>query len=620
MLFSCIKNEEPAGITAMREAKAALITAEAQYKLAEVAYLEAETAYQLLLNEAQAIQNELDALALALKQAKNEKQIAKIQQDMELAAEKHKKAMFEALEATAKAEDAYNTALENLAKAAEKALTDAEKKAVQEAVDMISKMKKMLDIAKGAYAEALDTYFDVAYLDEWDYETYAAKYAKKINELTADVEAQTMLAEALKGVDVNAGVAAYQAKVEEYEAEVKANEKKMVAIVDQAAALEEEKLPLYNSYEEVTNKINDLDDQIGALAWENDALKDYTNSDVFFSLELTVAKETAHDYAALLMATSEDYNAEWYGIESTEVEVVVEPEEDEAGDDAAAQAEGDEAEAGDDATEGDDAEAEEEVQTKIETVYSVPSGVVKFRFEGCEDVEGFLEALALAFEEKDAADLKKAYATEVAAKAKAVADAKAANDKKVKENEDKIYSLENEIIALERQQDEWFEKWAPIQSKLDELEADYFTLDTINGNIGIIIRIYESLIDGTAIELPKLEGDQIVMEVIYCVDSNIDLKAIDDDKPSITREELAKLIEKAVKDIEAYVAIVENEIATREAAYEELLASEDIAAALQLEADYAKLELDLAKQMYDYYLAEFEYWTGILNGLTTKTE
>ncbi len=563
MLFSCIKNEEPAGITAMREAKAALITAEAQYKLAEAAYKEAETAYKLLMNEYQSIQNELERLKLALQQAKDEKEIAKIQQDMELAAEQHKKAMYEALENTANAEAAYDKAMVALAAGAEAALTEAEQAEIAKIITKITRVKSSLDTAKTTYATALDTYFKAAYLNTANYEGYAAQYATRIKSLKGQAAVQAELIESLKAVDVNAAVADLQAKVEEYEAEKEANDAEKIELDKQIAALKETKTPLENQMDELEHAKSELGTQKVALVDENTELKKYNNSEVFYNVELTVAKETAHDYATILVAAATANDGVYDGIKTVTIEGV--------------------------------------------DSLTVPTGIVKFRFDdGYTDTKAFLDAVKTAVDADT--DLKKAYEKNVADKIKAVENAVAANDKKIEENEAKIFDIDTKMEVLDRQIDGIEDQVDKIDYEIGLLSTDKTLIDNINSNINTIIGVYNGLINGTSIESFKLENGVVIA---YTITFNATDKV---------PEKVAEGIEKAIEAAEATIAVLENEIAAREAAYEELLANKDITAALQLEADYAKLELAQAKQMYDYYLAQFEYWTGLLNELTTKTE
>lgn len=80
---SCIDNDEPAGITELRGAKAELLKAKAAVELANAAYVEAQTQYELAMVEQLNLTNEGIKLANELQQAKNEEEIANINNRIE---------------------------------------------------------------------------------------------------------------------------------------------------------------------------------------------------------------------------------------------------------------------------------------------------------------------------------------------------------------------------------------------------------------------------------------------------------------------------------------------------------------------------------------------------------
>lgn len=110
-LTSCIDNEEPAGITDLRGAKAELLRAKAQVEQAEAAYRTAKVA----IEEAKAayLQEKVaqEKLATELQSAKDEAQKAKIQQKMQLQAEEFKAQLLAAQTEALKADAAYQQAL-----------------------------------------------------------------------------------------------------------------------------------------------------------------------------------------------------------------------------------------------------------------------------------------------------------------------------------------------------------------------------------------------------------------------------------------------------------------------------------------------------------------------------
>ena len=110
-LTSCIDNEEPAGITDLRGAKAELLRAKAKVQEAEAAYKTA----QIAIEEAKAayLQEKVaqEKLETELKAAKTEAQKEKIKQKMQLRAEEFKAELLAAQTNTLKADAAYKQAL-----------------------------------------------------------------------------------------------------------------------------------------------------------------------------------------------------------------------------------------------------------------------------------------------------------------------------------------------------------------------------------------------------------------------------------------------------------------------------------------------------------------------------
>lgn len=81
---SCIDNDEPAGITDLRGAKAELIRAKAAVETARVAYVEAQTRWANAKAEGEEISNKMEELKYLKDQAQNEFDIAKIQAELEI--------------------------------------------------------------------------------------------------------------------------------------------------------------------------------------------------------------------------------------------------------------------------------------------------------------------------------------------------------------------------------------------------------------------------------------------------------------------------------------------------------------------------------------------------------
>lgn len=84
MTTSCLENTEPAGIEAMRQARAELISAQAAYEQAKVTLLNAQTALQEAQTQNQILENNLKELEIQEKQLNLEYQEAKYDYDMRI--------------------------------------------------------------------------------------------------------------------------------------------------------------------------------------------------------------------------------------------------------------------------------------------------------------------------------------------------------------------------------------------------------------------------------------------------------------------------------------------------------------------------------------------------------
>lgn len=110
-LTSCIDNDEPAGITDLRGAKAELLRAKAQVELAEAEYRKAQIAIE---NAKAAYLDEKvkqEQFETAIKEAKSQKDIAYWQQEAQKSLEKFNAEMYALQQATAQAELEYQRAM-----------------------------------------------------------------------------------------------------------------------------------------------------------------------------------------------------------------------------------------------------------------------------------------------------------------------------------------------------------------------------------------------------------------------------------------------------------------------------------------------------------------------------
>lgn len=265
VLSSCLRTEEPQGIENIRNAKAELIKAQAQYKVAEIALVEADVQMKNTTAEGMDLDNRLKELenqaaelelqkkesdiehqkklweleeALAVEDnsyeiAKIQKQIMQleldkvkleldkleIEQDKELAVEKHKEALVKAQQKVDEAEAAYQLALREIAAAAQ-GLTEEEQAQIDAMKTRIETLRTQINQAELDLIDAQKNYIDAKY--NYDVEALRYTYQSEIILKEREVSgAEDLLAEA-KSLDLNGnadGWLAQKAAIEEQIAE-----------------------------------------------------------------------------------------------------------------------------------------------------------------------------------------------------------------------------------------------------------------------------------------------------------------------------------------------------------------------------------------------------------------
>lgn len=221
MTTSCMDNTEPAGIEAMRQAKAELITAQAAYQnalaateQANAAIKQAEAEYATLVNQIKEIEVQEAQLDLELAQAENEYKIAQLEyeyqkqmaidsaeimrlksliagyeweilrNEMEMekleyqrkeALEMHNAYMYDLQKLTAEAQQRYEQALAEI-EAASYGLTDAQKNKLNDMVLKMQYYRKWLNEAEDALIDAQNDLLDAQYALGRDTVYYKEKY------------------------------------------------------------------------------------------------------------------------------------------------------------------------------------------------------------------------------------------------------------------------------------------------------------------------------------------------------------------------------------------------------------------------------------------------------------
>lgn len=108
---SCIDNEEPAGITELRGAKAELLKAKAQVEAADAAYRMAETAWMQAKADYQAELVKQEAFKTQWHEAYTASEKQRIEQEMQISAEQFKADLLAKQQATAQAQAEYDKAI-----------------------------------------------------------------------------------------------------------------------------------------------------------------------------------------------------------------------------------------------------------------------------------------------------------------------------------------------------------------------------------------------------------------------------------------------------------------------------------------------------------------------------
>ena len=301
MTTSCLENVEPAGIEAMRQAKAELISAQAAYKAAETAYLTAqqalvdvEVAKKEIENQMMEIDLQSKQLALDLQQAQNEHEIrmleleylrqqaqdearqkelesqisyweyliAKNQMDTELldlerevALEKHNARMIELQARTAEAEYELEMALRDL-EALKIGLSTEEQAQLTSLTDLVSSWQQSLETAQNTLVDADRQLIEAQYSWQADSTYYTNLYTLQVEAIQREIE---VLQREQEGAAEIINSDSWAAKKVETEEEMKSIEDQITDLKMQAQAKEADKDP--------------FNEQLNALNLRNDSLQ-----------------------------------------------------------------------------------------------------------------------------------------------------------------------------------------------------------------------------------------------------------------------------------------------------------------------------------------------------------
>ena len=453
LFASCLQVDEPAGIEAIRNAKAELISADAQYRLAETAYKNAEAAYQQAIADWQVLQNKLTELDLAKKAAQNEYDILWIEQQIELLIIEHQKTLLTKQKELAQAEQEYAEALAFIAATADQ-LTKAESDKINEYTGYLSSLKTEMATLNTEMETYTGQYLTAKYNFEFDYEIQKAQYQRNIDRAKKDLADREKFVEFVKALDATAPVADYLAKIDEVQAQMDDIDAQITALKAEKAEKQEALKAIVNEENKLNNEKADLGEQKTDIGTQITNLKKYDNQEVFYRVTLSVPAANADAIGTIVMSK--------LGA-GTQTGLVK------------------------------DAEGK----------WTAPSGSVDVVYQTAT-VETFVDAVIAAAKLK--IELKD-YVTTLESYKKAITDAKAANDAQVEELKAQQVEIDKKLVDLTLQLQELATEKTALNAEInaigDATSGDVKVLADYKGQLQTLKSTYEGLVSGTQIWVPS---------------------------------------------------------------------------------------------------------------------
>lgn len=479
LLFaSCLQVDEPAGIEAIRNAKAELISADAQYRLAETAYKNAEAAYQQAIADWQVLQNKLTELDLAKKAAQNEHDILFIEQQIELLIIEHQKTLLTKQKELAEAEQTYAEALAFIAATADQ-LTTAESNKINEYTGYLSSLKTDMATLNTQMKTYTGQYLTAKYNFEFDYEIQKAQYQRNIDRAKKDLADREKFVEFVKALDATAPVADYLAKIDEVQAQMDDIDAQITALKAEKAEKQEALEAIVNEENKLNNEKTDLGKQKTDIGTQITKLQNYDNQEVFYRVTLSVPAANADAIGTIVMSKLGT------GTQTGLVE---------------------------------DAEGK----------WTAPSGSVDVVYQTAT-VEIFVDAVIAAAKLKT--ELKD-YVTTLEGYKKAITDAKAANDAQVEELKAQQVEIDKQLVDLTLQLQELATEKIALNTEITaigtETSGDIKVLADYKGRLKTLKETYEGLVSGTQIWVPS--------NITSIIDTDGSIKIPEDDPTTNTDE------------------------------------------------------------------------------------
>ena len=454
LLFaSCLQVDEPAGIEAIRNAKAELISADTQYRLAETAYKNAEAAYQQAQADWQVLQNKLEELELAKKTAESEQHIQSIEQQMELAIYEHQKNLLTKKKELAQAEQTYAEALAYIAATADQ-LTKEEKDKIDEYTGYLTSLKSEMSGLNTTMESNTVAYLNAKYNFEFDYEIQKAQYQRNIDRAKKDLADREKFVEFVKALDATTPVADYLAKIDEVQTQMDDIDAQITALKAEKAEKQEALEAIVNEEDKLNNEKTDLGTQKTVIGTQIINLQKYDNQEVFYRVTLSVPAANADAIGTIVISK--------LGV-GTQTGLV------------------------------EDAEGK----------WTAPSGSVDVVYQTAT-VETFVDAVIAAAKLKT--ELKE-YVTTLEGYKKAITDAKAANDAQVEELKAQQVEIDKQLVDLTLQLQEIATEKAALNAEINAIgtdsSGDIKVLSDYKSELSTLKSTYEGLVSGTKIWVPS---------------------------------------------------------------------------------------------------------------------
>ncbi|MBM6883158.1 hypothetical protein [Bacteroides caecigallinarum] len=200
---SCIDNDEPAGITELRGAKAELLKAKAlvqqaeatrilavaEYQKALAAHEQANADYRQAEVEKLKLENDIQAARNEDEKARLEAGLVKLQYEMEQAALEHKNAMLDLQTTFANLSRQYEVLLKQI-EIAEALMSEADKITIAELKGKVETAQGKVDAANAELASAEETYYNAKLNAEQGAEFWIPKLQLDVKYAQADLDAQ----------------------------------------------------------------------------------------------------------------------------------------------------------------------------------------------------------------------------------------------------------------------------------------------------------------------------------------------------------------------------------------------------------------------------------------------